>query len=137
MEKKTIETVALIHIKDKKLLLVRPYNKKIFYMPGGKRDQGEGNLEALVREIKEELMLEIDPKTADFYGVFKAQAYGKDDGVMVKIHCYTTVHKGNVESSTEIEELAFFSHDEYLSRKEVAPAVRLIIKDLKAKGLIE
>ncbi len=80
---KLIETVALIHIKGKKLLLVRPKSKKIFYMPGGKKDQSENNLQALVREIKEEIQLDIDPKTVDFYGVFEAQAYGKEKGVMV------------------------------------------------------
>jgi 8-oxo-dGTP pyrophosphatase MutT (NUDIX family) len=106
-------------------------------MPGGKKDQGEDNLKALVREIKEELKLDIDPSSIDYYGLFEAQAYGKDEGVMVKIHCYMSDHKGNAESSMEIEEIAFFSHDEYLSRKEVAPAVRLIIKDLRTKGLIE
>ena len=135
--KKIIETVALIHIKDKKLLLVRPYNKKIFYMPGGKRDPGEDNLKALVREVKEELKVDINPDRVDFYGIFEAQAFGKDEGVMVKIHCYMADHEGEVQSSMEIEEIAFFSHEEYLSRPEVAPAVKLIIDDLKKKGLVK
>lgn len=85
--KKIIETVALIHIKGKKLLLVRPKSKKIFYMPGGKLDAGEDNLKTLVREIKEEVNVEINPKSVDFYGVFEAQAYGKDKGVIVRVHC--------------------------------------------------
>lgn len=134
---KIIETVALIHIKGKKLLLVRPKSKKIFYMPGGKLDEGEDNLRALVREIKEEVQLDIDPKTVDFYGVFEAQAYGKDKGVMVRVHCYTASHTGEVQSSSEIDEVAYFSHGEYVNGLDPAPAVKLILDDLKKKGLVE
>lgn len=134
---KIIETVALIHIKSKKLLLVRPKSKKIFYMPGGKPDAGENNLKALIREIKEEVSLNIDPKTVDFYGTFEAQAYGKDKGVMVRVHCYTANHTGEVQSSSEIDETAYFSHAQYVNGFDPAPAVNLILNDLKKKGLIE
>lgn len=132
-----IETVALIHIKGKKLLLVRPKSKKIFYMPGGKRNEGEDNLKALIREIKEEVQLEIDPRTVDFYGTFEAQAYGKDKGVMVRVHCYTANHSGTVQSSSEIDEVAYFSQEEYIKGLDQAPAVKLILQDLKKKGLVE
>ena len=134
---KIIETVALIHIKGKKLLLVRPKSKKIFYMPGGKLDEGEDNLRALVREIKEEVNVKIYPKTVDFYGTFEAQAYGKDKGIMVRVHCYTANHSGEVQSSSEIDEVAYFSHAEYMNGIDPAPAVKLILNDLKKKGLIE
>jgi len=135
--KKIIETVALIHIKGKKLLLVRPKSKKIFYMPGGKPDDGEDNLKALVREIKEEVNVDIDPKTIAFYGVFEAQAYGKDKGMMVRVHCYTANHSGNIQSSSEIDEVAYFSYAEYVDGLDPAPAVKLILEDLKKKGLVE
>lgn len=135
--KRIIETVGFIHIKNRKLLLVRPFNKKIFYMPGGKKDKGENNIGALIREVKEELGVEVSPGKVEYYGVFEAQAYGKDEGVIVKIHCFTADHSGVIESKSEIEEIAFFSHDEYLRRSEVAPAVKLIIKDLKRKGFID
>lgn len=135
--KNLIETVALIHIKGKKLLLVRPKSKKIFYMPGGKPDDGEDNLKALIREIKEEVNIDINPKTVDFYGTFEAQAYGRDKGVMVRVHCYTANHTGEVRSSSEIDEVAYFSHGEYVNGLDPAPAVKLILNDLKKKGLVE
>ncbi|RSM90715.1 hypothetical protein DMH04_04465 [Kibdelosporangium aridum] len=43
MDDKLISTVALIHVKDRKALLVRPHRKHAFYLPGGKRDQGEND----------------------------------------------------------------------------------------------
>lgn len=135
--KNLIETVALIHIKGKKLLLVRPKSKRIFYMPGGKLDAGEDNLKALIREIKEEINLNIDPKTVDFFGTFEAQAYGRDKGVIVRVHCYTANHTGEVRSSSEIDEVAYFSHEEYVNGFDPAPAVKLILNDLKKKGLVK
>ena len=134
---KIIETVALIHIKNEKLLLVRPFNKKTFYMPGGKKDKGEDNLKALVREIKEEIGLKVDPKTIDFFGIYEAQAYGKDKGMIVRVHCYTASHSGEARSSSEIDEIAYFSHAEYVNSFDPAPAVKLILDDLKKKGLVE
>lgn len=106
-------------------------------MPGGKKDEGEDNLKALIREIKEEINVKIDPKTVDFYGTFEAQAYGKDMGVMVRVHCYTASHSGEVQSSSEIDEVAYFSHGEYLNGIDPAPAVKLILDDLKKRGMIE
>jgi len=135
--KNLIETVALIHIKNKKLLLVRPKSKKIFYMPGGKKESGEDNLQALIREIKEEVNLDIDPKTVDLYGIFEAQAYGIKKGVSVRIHCYTGKHLGEIKSSSEIDEIAYFYFDEYVKVIDPAPAVILILQDLKEKGLID
>ncbi len=50
-----IEVVALAHLVDKRLLLVRSSGKDGFYLPGGKPDPGESDREALSREIREEL----------------------------------------------------------------------------------
>ena len=76
-------------------------------------------------------------KAQDFYGTFEAQAYGRDKGVMVRVHCYTANHTGTVRSSLEIDEIAYFSHGEYTKGFDPAPAVNLIFDDLKKKGLIE
>src|SRR3989344_1624204 len=131
-----IETVAYIFINDKKLLLVRAKNKKAYYMPGGKRDLKEDDIRALVREIREELQIELSP-SLQFYGVFEAQAYGKEKGVRVKIICYFGKHLGRIKAGSEIEQIRFFSQSEYFKQKETAPAVRLIFIDLKEKDLIE
>ncbi|OGK18171.1 hypothetical protein A2866_04745 [Candidatus Roizmanbacteria bacterium RIFCSPHIGHO2_01_FULL_39_8] len=131
-----IETVAYIFINDKKLLLVRAKNKKAYYMPGGKRDLKEDDIRALVREIREELQIELSP-SLQFYGVFEAQAYGKEKGVRVKIICYFGKHLGRIKAGSEIEQIRFFSQSEYFKQKETAPAVRLIFNDLKEKDLIE
>lgn len=77
------------------------------------------------------------PQTISFYEIFEARAYGKDKGVKVKIFCYTGKHKGKLKPQEEVEELSFFTHDEYINNKETAPAVSLIFRHLKEKGHID
>ncbi|MBI4008979.1 NUDIX domain-containing protein [Candidatus Roizmanbacteria bacterium] len=132
-----IETIAFLYIKDKKLLLVRSKGKKAFYMPGGKRERREIHQETLLREIKEELQIKLNPSSVTFFGRFEAQAYGKEKGVLVRIYCYQSRYVGELKKGAEIEELDFFSHSEYLRQTETAPAVRLIFDDLKKKKLVK
>jgi 8-oxo-dGTP diphosphatase len=125
-----IETVAYIHIQDNKILLVKSHGKDAFYMPGGKREPGEDDTAALIREVKEELTVDLHPASIKHFGEFQAQAYGKPDGVTVQISCYFGEHQGTLKANAEIEEIAFFSYDEYFAQENTAPAVKLILAAL-------
>ncbi len=57
---KFITTAGLVIVKNRKLLLAFSKNKKAWYLPGGKPDDGETTRHALVREIKEELNIDIN-----------------------------------------------------------------------------
>lgn len=131
-----IQTVALVHIKDKKVLLVLCKGKNAFYMPGGKLDQGEDEIQALIRESKEELSIDVVPETVKHYGTFQAQAYGKPEGVIVSTICYHADIKGKPKPTSEVEKVRFFSHGEYIAMEETAPLLHVILKDLKEKGHI-
>lgn len=132
-----VETVAYIHVKDKKLLLALSKGKEAFYMPGGKPETKEDQLQALLREIKEELQVNLIPKTIKHYGIFEAQAYGKNIGTKVRIDCYVGQHTGHLHPGAEISKLKFFTHLEYFNMPDTAPAVKLIFDDLKAKNIIK
>ena len=106
-----IDKLAWIHIKDKKILSTRSKNKDAWYIPGGKREVGESDQEALIREVKEELTVDLFPKTIKYLGTFKAQAHGKPEGVFVQMTCYTADYKGNLVPSSEIEEMAWLTSD--------------------------
>lgn len=130
------ETVAYIHIKNKKILLSKSKKHTAFIMPGGKREQGENDVQALTRELQEELNINLIPKSIKLYGIFEAQAYDKPEGTTVRIICYLGTHTGQLTPNAEIEFIQFFTHSGYLSMQDTAPGVRLILNDLKEKNLI-
>jgi 8-oxo-dGTP diphosphatase len=134
MDKIFIDKLALIEIKDRKILVSLSKGKDTWYIPGGKRESNETDIETLTREVKEELSVEIVSSSVKLYGIFEAQAHGKLDGTIVRMTCYTASHKGALKPSSEIEKLDFF---EYSKKSFCSPVDNLIFDDLKNKGLID
>ncbi len=128
-----IDKLAFIYIKDHHLLMTLSKGKTTYYIPGGKREANESDEEALVREVTEELSVQILPKTMKHYGTFEAQAHGKPQGTIVRMTCYTAEFEGQLQPSSEIEDLAYYS---YAQRNIVGPVDQIIFDDLKHKSLI-
>ena len=76
---KIIDKLAWIEIKNNKILSTKSFGKNKYYIPGGKRENDEADEQALCREIKEELNVELIPNTLKFMGIFQAQAHGRHD----------------------------------------------------------
>lgn len=130
---KIIDKLGWIYIKDKKLLGTRSKKKNVYYIPGGKREEGEIDKEALIREIKEELSVELVRESLEFVNKFKAQAHRKPEGVILQMTCYSGNFKGEIKPSSEIEEVAWLNYKD----KEVAtPMMQLILDWLKKRDLI-
>ncbi len=130
-----IVAVGYVYIRDKKLLLVRSHNKHAFYLPGGKPVSGETDNETLARELREELSVDLTPLSVQPFQVFEAPAYGEPAGINVILRCYMGFHAGSMKPSSEIEEIGFFSSGEYNRMSETAPAVILLFRELKKRGL--
>ncbi|NDL61148.1 NUDIX domain-containing protein [Phytoactinopolyspora sp. XMNu-373] len=64
----TIDKIAWILLEAGTILSTRSKGKDVYYLPGGKREPGESDLEALVREIKEELSVDIAAASAVHFG---------------------------------------------------------------------
>src|SRR5215469_12222463 len=92
-----IDKLAWIYIKKRKILSTRSKGKNAWYIPGGKREQGESDQEALIREVKEELSVDLLTDTITYLGKFKAQAHGKPEGVFVQMTCYTADYQGKLK----------------------------------------
>ena len=105
----TIDKLAWIEIQDQKILVTRSKGKDKWYIPGGKREGSESDEAALIREIKEELDVDLKPNSISYYETFSAQAHGHADGVHVKMQCYAAKYDGELKASAEIEELAWFT----------------------------
>ena len=108
--KKEIDKLAWLYIRDGKLLSARSKNKTLFYIPGGKRELNESDQQALVREIKEEISVDLLPETIKYAETFKAKADGKSSDTIVKMTCYFADFEGSLKADAEIEEIDFIGY---------------------------
>lgn len=131
MVSRIIDKIAWIHLDNGKILSTRSRGKSVYYLPGGKREPGESDLDTLIREIDEELSVTIDPASATHVGTYQAQAHGHTDGVTVQMTCYSADHHGVPTPSSEIEEVVWLS---YADRDRVAPVDQIIFDQLHQSG---
>ena len=132
---KEIDKIALLYLKDGKILSTLSKGKDTYYIPGGKREKNETDEETLIRECKEELTIDIKKETIKYYGTFEAQAHGKAEGVLVKMTCYTADFDGKLNPNSEIQEMKLLDYSH--SGIKISPVDELIFKDLFNKKLIK
>ena len=136
MNNKFIDKLAWIYIKDRKVLGARSKGKIPYYIPGGKRETDESDEQALMREVTEELGIQLIPESIKHYGTFEAQAHGKPDGMMVRMICYVAQFNGQIKPMAEVEELGWLTYSDRDTEK-CSPVDKLILDDLRAKALID
>lgn len=130
---KLIDKMAWIEIVDGQILSTRSSGKDTYYIPGGKRAAGESDQETLIREIKEELSIDLLPDTIKYLGTFSAQAHGKAEGITVQMTCYTGEYTGDLRPSAEIEEMVWFTHKD---KEKSSPVDKIIFDWLFERGMI-
>jgi 8-oxo-dGTP pyrophosphatase MutT (NUDIX family) len=118
-------------LEDGKILSTRSRGKDVYYLPGGKREPGETDVQTLVREIEEELDVVIAAASATHVGTFHAQAHGHATGTTVRMTCYTADYQGTLTPSSEVEELSWLT---YADRDRVSPVDQLIFDHLHQAG---
>ena len=127
-----VDTVAWVHLENGRILCARPRGQDIFYIPGGKREGAETDLQTLLREIAEELTVALLPETVTHLGTYEAyQPPGQPGGAVVRMSCYAGGYSGTLAASGEIAELAWFG---YADRPGVPLVDQLLFDDLKASG---
>ena len=94
---------ALVRDQRGHVLLVRKRGTESFMQPGGKREPGESDLDALARELREELGCGVVPGSTKKLGVFEAPA-ANEPGQRVQATIYAAELSGGIACQAEIED---------------------------------
>ncbi len=129
-----IDKLAWLTFRDRRVLAARSRGKALFYLPGGKREAGETDAQALTREVREELTVVLRLDTLRPFGTFREQADGKAEGTQVRLTCYTAQFEGVLAPAAEIEELAWLGLGD---RSKCSAAFNVVLRELSAQGLVD
>jgi 8-oxo-dGTP diphosphatase len=132
-DREVIDKIGLILINQGHLLVVRSLGKDKFYIPGGKKKQGETDIEALCREVKEEISATVVKESILKCGTFEAQADGKEGGAIVNVTAFYSTLKGKLKAANEIKELAWVCHSD---RERCSLVTQSIMDKLLADSMI-
>ena len=128
-----IDKIAWLHLHDGRLLSTRSRGKDRYYLPGGKREAGETDQQTLLREIREELTVALDPASLEHVGTWEAPAHGHPAGVLVRMACYCARYTGTLQPAAEIETVVWLT---YRHRAQVSAVDQLIFDWLREQGLL-
>lgn len=120
---KITRCACLLAVADGHILLVRVRDNRLWYLPGGKIEPGENAVQAVCRETREELDIELDRTSLKF----DQRVIGPDPGGhgQVELNCFTAQWWGQPLPHAEVSEVAWWS----MERKECfAPAVRRLLQ---------
>ena len=129
--KRIIRIAAAVIINgEQQMLVVRKRGTLAFMQPGGKIDSGEQPLDALVRELREELNLVVDPSDVLSVGNYQAPA-ANEPGSTVDCELYHVMSKlpDRVIPAAEIDEVLWISVLEPCDI-ELAPLTRDVVLPL-------
>ena len=123
-----IKGVCLVEEKNHQLLLVQVRHRDKYYFPGGKIDEGESLVEALQRELKEELRLELAKDELEFIGTIVGEAYPQPN-MLTELNGFKVnraIDWSKVETDHEITDMKWFDIND---SENIAPAVNTWIKE--------
>ena len=123
-----IKCVCLVEETADKILLVQVRNREKYYFPGGKIDEGESLVEALQRELKEELRLELAKDELEFIGTIVGEAYPQPN-MLTELNGFKVnraIDWSKVETDHEITDMKWFDIND---SENIAPAVNTWIKE--------
>lgn len=102
---------AIINDAEGRTLLVRKRGSSTFMQAGGKIERGESAVDALSRELLEEVGLELDLGATEYLGSFRADAANEPDTV-IRAEVFALTTTADLVASDEIEELLWIDTDE-------------------------
>jgi 8-oxo-dGTP diphosphatase len=120
-------------VRGRRLLVVRPADVDVFYVPGGKPEPGETMAEAAVREVREETRAELPLSSLRKFTEIVAPAHGRP-GTDVRLIAFLADSDADPVPAAEIAELAWFTTAD---APRCAPAIRILLTQLATAGLVD
>jgi 8-oxo-dGTP pyrophosphatase MutT (NUDIX family) len=124
-----LDCACLVSLRGDRLLLVRVRDNEKWYLPGGKIEQGETPEGTLLRELREELRIDLSPLGLRHVAIVEGPAYGQAG--TVRLNCYETSEDFDPVPSSEISECAWLGPDHF---PVFAPAVQILYRDVLGAG---
>lgn len=125
---------AICFIRNNRLLVQEENGNQCYVLPGGTAKKEEGAIQALCREIKEGLGVELDIATLSYLGQY-------EDGVeannteCTRVEVYQGGFNGQIKTCPRIKKIIWFGKDD--DQNQLAPLLRnKIIPALQQKGLL-
>lgn len=98
-----------IILQDRKVLVERSVGKEYFVHPGGKIEPSETAKQALVRELKEEFMIDVDEEDLELFDKSSAPAANSPE---IDVHMEIFMVKkwsGEITPDNEVEEMRWLT----------------------------
>jgi len=109
---------AVILNTKKELLLVRKKDSKFFQLPGGKISENETKEKTVIREIKEEINLNITEKQLTFIGDHQTEAVNEKNTIVHGFIFLIALEKNcTINIANEIVEFAWLNKSNYENYK--------------------
>lgn len=120
-------------LRNRQLLVVRPHGQATFFLPGGVPEPGETLEQATVREVAEEVGIDLEPDYLTLFAEILAPAYGRP-GTDVRLVCFTAPSDATPVPAGEVAEVAWFT---VTDAPRCAGAIQLLIWRLVEHGLMD
>ena len=117
-----IKCVCLVEETEDQILLVQVRHREKYYFPGGKIDEGETLLEAIQREIEEELQLHFSQEDFTYIGKVIGEAYPQPN-TLTELNGFKVnqrINWNDVQIDNEVTDIRWFNKSD---TQYIAPAV--------------
>ncbi|TIH33748.1 GNAT family N-acetyltransferase [Subtercola vilae] len=130
----TIRVAAVVLLRERRVLMVTARGRDVLYLPGGKIDAGETAAEAVARESREEIAVELEQQSIRELFTVTVQAHGEPDGRLVAMTLFAATTADEPVASAEVDSVHWVTSAD---AGRCPPAGVETLERLVALGLID